>query len=71
VNGPIAMTRAELADMLDRVRSGDSLEGSIEYLVPDMHDPAGAEVMVRTTYRVGNLQGQGGMRIVGTIGGGR
>lgn len=69
MNLPIAMTYAELTDLLtdirDRVQAGDSFEGSLEYSMPDVLDPPGAEVMVRAAYRVGNLQGQGGMRIYG------
>lgn len=66
-NQPINLTRAELLDVLDdlrdRVAAGDSLEGSFEYMLPE--DGPGYDV--RASYRVGNLQGQGGMRIVGRM----
>jgi NTP pyrophosphatase (non-canonical NTP hydrolase) len=63
----INMPREELADILDdmaaRVRAGDSLEGSIEYLLadPDADHPH----QVRAAYRVGNRMGQGGMVLIG------
>lgn len=90
-----------LEDMLARVRADDSLEGSIEYLLPfpdpceecggrgyvqkARHpgeanppcpvcngtgmgpDPEG-DFMVRASYRIGNLEGQGGVRMIGEMG---
>jgi hypothetical protein len=53
-----------LLDMAERVRVGDSDEGSIEYLLPDT--PPYDEVEVRGCYRTGNLDGgQGSMRMIG------
>lgn len=70
-----------LRNMADSVASGDSFEGSIEYLMPDVPDwamrgepePEGydranePEVLMRCSYRIGNSMGQGGVRIVGSI----
>jgi hypothetical protein len=77
---PEGMDRQELAavlrEMADLVEAGDSFEGNIEYLMPDdISDgppPPGwpssdAEFWVTATYRIGNLQGQGGMRMIGNI----
>lgn len=81
-NLPIATTYEGVADVLrnmaDHVAAGDSFEGSIEYQMPDVPDwaqrgepkPDGwvdDEVLMRCSYRVGNSQGQGGVRIVGSI----
>lgn len=58
---------ALLRNMADLVEAGDSFEGSIEYGLPDVPgDPD--EVMVRASFRIGNSMGQGGVRIVGTLG---
>jgi hypothetical protein len=63
----INMPREELADILgdmaDRVRAGDSLEGSIEYLLADPE--ADHPHQVRAAYRTGNRMGQGGMILLG------
>lgn len=81
-NRPIESTYAFVAellrDMSEHVALGDSFEGSIEYSMPDVPDwaqlgepaPDGwvpAEVLVRCAYRVGNREGQGGYRIVGSV----
>jgi hypothetical protein len=70
---------AVLRDMADRVESGDSFEGSIEYLLPDVPEwaqrgepePPGYEHrdyrLVRATYRVGNTDGQGGVTMIGEV----
>lgn len=72
---------ATLEDILDHVRAGDSFEGSIEYLLPDPDNPDEVPpefrdgkdgyfepgVMVRASYRIGNLQGQGGLRMIGQM----
>jgi hypothetical protein len=50
-----------LRDMADRVETGDSMEGSVEYL---LEDDGPGDLRVRACYRVGNLDGQGGMRII-------
>jgi hypothetical protein len=66
----VYQSRDELAgvlrEMTRRVEAGDSMEGFIEYLLPDEGDePDGFRVRAR--FRIGNLQGQGGMRIVGRL----
>lgn len=81
-NLPIPSTYAEVAvvlrDMAEHVAQGDSFEGSIEYGIPDVPEweqrgetePEGyeqPEVMLRCVYRIGNLMGQGGVRIIGTM----
>lgn len=68
---PRRMSYAELADLLDdmarRVRAGDSYEGNIEYVIP-LEDTEGLDMVeVRGTYRIGNLMGQGGMRMIGDV----
>lgn len=72
---PVTMTYAELADVLqamaDAVRAHDSLEGNIEYLLPDPYDtpdqdPDPDTVCVRASFRFGNADhGQGFVRIIG------
>jgi hypothetical protein len=52
-----------LEDILAGVKSGDTLEGNIEFLMAD--DPEYWDV--RGTYRIGNLQGQGGVRMIGSV----
>jgi hypothetical protein len=77
---PVGMDRTQLAmvlnDMMKRVLEGDSYEGSIQYTMPEPATPeeeragwprADAEFWVIATYRIGNLQGQGGMRLIGTV----
>jgi hypothetical protein len=80
---PEEMTPAEVAevlrDMAERVESGDSFEGSIEYALPDVPEwaqrgdpkPEGWEDrdyrLVRGVYRIGNTQGQGGSRMIGRV----
>jgi hypothetical protein len=55
---------AVLHDALERVSIGDSFEGFVEWLMPfDEPELAGADFAVRARYRVGNLHGQGGMRV--------
>lgn len=61
------MSREELIrllnDIKDRVASGDSLEGNLQYLLADV----GAEhpYDVSAMYRVGNRMGQGGCVLIG------
>lgn len=71
---PIIMTYAALADILDdmaqRVRNGDSFEGSIEYLMPEPGTPEAEDydnVAVVGSYRIGNSTGQGGYRMISAI----
>lgn len=63
-------SREQLVEMLEeiarKVEVGDSLEGFIEYALPDEGDDPGG-YRVRARFRVGNLQGQGGIRIVGQL----
>jgi hypothetical protein len=69
---PIPMDAETLAavlhDMAAHVEAGDSFEGSIEYLMPAPGDPE-CYAMVRASYRIGNTLGQGGVRLIGTLGG--
>jgi hypothetical protein len=58
---------AVLTDIRDSVASGDSLEGNIEWLLPDEDDPQDADAMVRGGYRIGNRMGQGGFRWIGQM----
>jgi hypothetical protein len=54
-----------LLDMSQRVRAGDSWEGSVEYHYWDEEHGAGqGEYSVKAAYRIGNLEGQGGMRVI-------
>jgi len=62
-----------LADMAQRVERGDSFEGSIEYLMPGpfedlMEIPEDTYALVKASYRVGNTDGQGGVRLIGVWG---
>lgn len=67
---PEYMTREDLLAVLDdvraRVAAGDSYEGFIQYLRPHRADPPDG-FRVEARWRIGNLQGQGGMRMVGTL----
>ena len=69
---PVKMSAAELVavllDIASRVVQGDSFEGNIEYTIPEEFDAAHPDqVEVRGTYRFGNLEGQGGVRMIGTV----
>lgn len=67
---PLEMSYEQLAalleDMAHRARVGDSYEGHIEYLMPE-EDGGPDKVLVRGAYRIGNTEGQGGMRLIGTV----
>jgi len=76
---PVPMSQEDLVetltDILDRVKMGDSYEGSIEYMLPwhtalgdPKNDPPDVAYRVRGAYRLGNTQGQGGMRLIGRVG---
>lgn len=54
---------AVLADMITRIEADDSFEGFIEYLIPEEENHVNG-FNVRASYRIGNLLGQGGMRMV-------
>lgn len=61
------LTKPELLAVLDDIRAhvaaDDSFEGSLEYSWLDDGLPKG-RVRVDSAYRIGNREGQGGMRIV-------
>lgn len=67
--GQVIISQAALLSALDdiryRVALGDSLEGSIEWLMPEGPEAGPRDFAVRAAWRVGNLQGQGGMRMIG------
>ena len=60
------MSKAEfiamLADIAERVAADDSVSGSLRYEL-DFAFPSRA-VEVQASYRIGNLQGQGGMTLI-------
>jgi hypothetical protein len=56
---------ALLEDILEHVREGDSMEGHITWAFPLDDDAPPRTFGVQSTYRVGNLQGQGGTRMIG------
>lgn len=70
-----AITPEDLAGFLEAlaraVKAGDSLEGFVNYLLPDPDDPAQAkaaergQLMAEIRVRTGNLQGQGGYEMFG------
>ena len=70
-NYPVPVSRESLLAVLDDIRHhvahGDSFEGSLEYLMPEPGDPPEVEFRLRAAYRIGNLQGQGGMRMIGSL----
>jgi predicted transcriptional regulator len=77
-NIPAPMSKETLLALLDDIRAhveaNDSFEGYLEYAMPwdaEAGDPVtdGPEVefRVKAGYRVGNLQGQGGFRMIGKI----
>jgi len=66
---PVPMSRVELStllvEMAATVAEGDSFGGSIEY--DALEAPEGVDYLVHGVYRIGNSQGQGGMRVIGTF----
>lgn len=64
---PERMTYDQLADVLEAVaqwiRAGASWEGWLAYNM----DLDSAAVLVRGMFRIGNLQDQGDMRVIGTL----
>jgi hypothetical protein len=69
-SGPAVMKTSELADVLQDIIEGicreDCFGGWIEFHYWDEEAGAGRdEYSVMGAYRVGNLEGQGGMRIIG------
>jgi len=67
------LSTAQLASMLrelaDLVDAHDSFEGSLSYTaLGDTYDDLGPdEWEVVAAYRIGNLGGQGGMRLIGGV----
>ena len=61
---------AIIDDIRDSVINNDSMEGYLNYLLPDEDDPKDVKFRVEARYRVGNSQGQGGMRMIGVTMGG-
>ena len=63
------MTQAQLIEILDDIRArvevGDSWEGYLNYLLPEPDDAPEVRYRVEARYRIGNLDGQGSMRMVG------
>lgn len=67
-NRPAPATRsglvATLRDALAHVQDGDSWEGTISWSMPtDEPELEGSEFGLIARYRIGNLQGQGGVRV--------
>ena len=65
---------AVLDDIRHHVEAGDSWEGYVEYTMPwneEMGDREtdGKEIdfRLKAGYRIGNLQGQGGFRMIGKV----
>ncbi len=52
-----------LTDMTNRIKVGDSFEGSIEYTCME-EDLGKDEWRVAGCYKIGNSEGQGGMRLL-------
>jgi hypothetical protein len=66
---PQHMSREQLLATLDDIRGGvecgDTLEGSLQFTL-NYDDPAAEHPYdTQAAYRVGNLMGQGGMRLIG------
>jgi len=67
-NRPAPASTSELVrvllDVVSRVHMGDSFEGTITYTMPtDEPELAGADFALVARYRIGNLDGQGGLRV--------
>ena len=69
---PVPLTHTEtlavLEQIVDGFRSGDTLEGSIEFTVyvPEEDNPESPITWaVQASYRIGNREGQGGLRMIG------
>ena len=64
----VTMSHADLVtvltDILDRVTRGDSLEGNVSWMIPEDEGAPAGSFDVTAAYRVGNLMGQGGMRMI-------
>ena len=70
-NVPEPVSKATLLAVLDDIRAhveaNDSFEGYLEYAMPEMDDSAEVDFRLKAGYRIGNLQGQGGFRMIGKI----
>jgi hypothetical protein len=69
---PEPVSKATLLAVLDDIRAhveeGDSFEGYLEYAMPEMDDdPDEVDFRLKAGYRIGNLQGQGGFRMIGKV----
>jgi hypothetical protein len=71
VQQPEPMTKAQMVelftDLLMRIDLGDSWEGFVEWNMPDPDVDADVVAMVVARYRIGNREGQGGMRFIGPL----
>lgn len=78
MNLPVGINKPGLLALLDDIRagveSGDTLEGSIEFLQPyppnDQDDETALpqpDFMVIASYRINNTMGQGGLRMIGEM----
>ena len=71
IHTPDLMTKAQMVDLfqelLIRIEVGDSFEGWVEWLLPGLDAPPDIVGAVRARYRIGNTEGQGGMRFVGEL----
>jgi hypothetical protein len=73
-NQPVPVSKEALLALLDDIRAhvdaNDSFEGYLEYGMPFGEDEElikDADFVVKAGYRIGNLQGQGGFRMIGTV----
>jgi len=71
-NMPVPCCKETLLALLDDIRHhvehNDSFEGFVEYTMPIGGDDQvieDADFLLRASYRIGNSQGQGGMRMIG------
>jgi hypothetical protein len=58
---------ALLSDMAERILSGDSCEGTIEYLAPSDASATAGFFDLRGAFRVGHELGHGEMRLIGRL----
>lgn len=65
---PAILSQEQLVKLIrhiaDLVETGDSFEGNLEYLIPE---DGGEGFATKAAFRVGNLDGQGGMRFIGDL----
>lgn len=71
VNPMEPMTKGQLFALIDdiheRIHEGDSFEGRLIWAIPDPDEDDLPEIVARVEacYRIGNRDGQGGMRMIG------